>query len=403
MRILIRANFQAMVRSQRVLLVFLAACVVAMLAFQGVVGAGVSKYARTAEYQSVLNLIEVSTTGSGITQDINEETLKTAALTEGVQGVYPWYQVDLAMTNAADWPDGEINPGAVWATPVIPGLMPKMLLGAIPEAGLRESDIVLPHKVPGGTLDHLLGKTVTMEFTALVTRSMGEPVRKQFHVVAISDNDVPGRAGEQPSYVSDAALRAIYQRSGLGAAQPQSYQTAYVRVRRPSDVPAVQKRLSEQGFGVQSVAVQMRSLGGLFATLRTTATGLTVVLALFCLAFGASIGSSWVRQRRREIGLLRSLGWSSRRVAYSIFGGLGLTGAVVGLIGCLVGVVASLVGTAVVAATEVDLLPIDPWQAPPWHDIALVLMGVPLCMCLGGAVSAWRASRLDPDEALRDL
>jgi len=281
--------------------------------------------------------------------------------------------------------------------------MPKLLLGTIPDSGLGKFDIVLPHKVPGGTLDRLLGKTVTMEFTALETREMGAPVRQRFHVVAISDDDIPGAAGPQPSYVSDAALRQMYKRSGMGAGQSHSYQEAYVRVANPSEVPTVQKRLADQGFGVQSVAAQMRSLGGLFRTLSFSATALSALLALFCLSFGASIASSWVRQRRREIGLLRSIGWSSRRVAGSIFGGLGVTGGLIGLVGAVAGVLGSIVGTAVVSGLKIDLLPVDPWLAPPVRDVLLVLVGVPLCLCLGGALSTWRASRLDPDEALRDL
>ena len=400
--LLTRATLRPGLRSHRPLLITIALCVAAILTLNGVVGAGVSRYARSVQYRSALNLIELSSQGQGATRELDDAALRRVAGLSGVTGAYAWFQVDLALSHDADWPDPHVNPGALWGTPLIPGLSPQLLAGNLPAAGLAADEIVLPSSVPGGRLDRLLGKSVTMEFTKVVRPGVGEPAKRVFRVVGIADNTTPGQAGPTPSYLSEQALEDLYASSGAATGAPM-FTTAYVRVVDPERVPRVQRELSEQGFAVRSVAEQLRSLGGLFAALRWVSLALVAVLMVFSLLVGGSVGASWVQQRRREIGLLSAIGWSRRRIAAAVFGQVAVLGAGTAVVGVLAGLAGSTLATTLIAGRRLTLLPVDPWGLP---SPAAVLVGAfltPLCIVLGAVRAGWRASRVDPDDALRDL
>lgn len=401
--VLVRTNVRHSLRSQRTMLVLLLVAIATLLVCDSVVGAGVARYARSVRHTSALNLVELGSTGSGADREITDATLAQAAAIPGVTGVYPWYQTDLSLSEPSTWPDPDTNPGALWATPLVPGLFPAVVAGAIPAAGLSGDQIALPHTVPGGTLDGLLGRAVQLDYTEVTGPGQGEPAHRTFRVVAIVDNSTPGAAGETPSYVSEATLRSILAAGGSAGGGPLTYPTGYVRAGSADDVPAVQRALAAQGFAVDSVASQLRSLSGLFAVLSWASRVLAVVLALFCLAVGGSVGAAWVRQRTREIGLLKAIGWSRRRIAAALLTELALVGAAAGVVGAVIGVAASLVVTAVVARQDLEILPIDGWTGPGWATALLAAVLVPVCVGLGGLRNTVRASGLDADDALRDL
>ena len=285
----------------------------------------------------------------------------------------------------------------------MPGLTPAVLAGALPAAGLGPGEIALPRDVPGGRLDHLLGKNVTMEFTRQVSAGQGEPSRRVFTVVAIIDNSTPGAAGPTPSYLAQDTLFGLIRASGPSASRPLGYPTAYVRTASPDDVPQVQRALAAQGFAVNSVATQLRSLTGLFRTLSYASYLLGGLLVLVCLSVGGLIGATWVQQRTREIGLLKAVGWTRRRITAALMLQLGLVGLLAGITGTALGALGSLATTTVVAGQHVEVLPVDAWQIPSPALLAFTAGLVPLCVVLGGLRSGVRATGIDADEALRDL
>jgi ABC-type lipoprotein release transport system permease subunit len=99
-------------------------------------------------------------------------------------------------------------------------------------------------------------------------------------------------------------------------------------------------------------------------------------------------------ERTREIGTLRALGWSRRRVLIMVLGESTLLGAIGGLIGCAVG------------AGLVSLVRSMPALAYLQSQITLPLLGQGMLTAVvlgsvGGVYPAWWASRLMPVEALR--
>jgi len=401
--ILTRASIKLSMRHQRTMLTLMIVLVAVLLACDGVVGAGAAKYAKSVQYQSALNLIEISSNGPSAQREITDSTLAEARNLPGVTGASPWFHVDLALSSSSDWPDSNANPGSLWATPLIPGLEPKVVLGSLPEGGLAADDIALPQSVTGGSLDALLGKTVEMEYTKVTGPGQGEPTKKSFQVVAITDNSTPAEAGPAPSYVAEATLRDMIRAAGTAGTGPLTFTTAYVRTANPGDVPAVQQALAKQGFAVSSVANQLRPLGGLFQVLSWASRALAIVLGLFCLAVGGSVSAAWTRQRGRETGLLKASGWSGGRIARALLLELACLGAATGLAGAAIGVLASLVATTIVAGRELDILPIDAWTTPGWTTVFTAALMVPVCVCLGGLRNSLSAVKLDADNALRDL
>lgn len=127
----------------------------------------------------------------------------------------------------------------------------------------------------------------------------------------------------------------------------------------------------------------------------TDLTGLFLALAVICLAVGTvGIANTMlvsVLERVPEIGLRRALGARRRHVAALFLTESGLLGLFGGLVGTTVGVVC-----VVVVALVREWTPV----IAPWTVLPSPLVGA-LAGLLAGAYPAWRATRIEPAEALR--
>ncbi|MDX6199701.1 MAG: putative transport system permease protein [Actinomycetota bacterium] len=176
------------------------------------------------------------------------------------------------------------------------------------------------------------------------------------------------------------------------------------------------KSLADNVTGSLHNAQQVASrLGGVLA--------LIVLIAAFVIAILLTLSS--VAKRVREIGTLRALGWSRRRVVGQIVSetlGIGLLGGVIGVgLGYLVAAAAhafsptlSATTTGVASASSVGALFN---QAAPASVSTAVRLSAPIslgtialgmgCALVGGLIAGtlggWRAARLAPSVALRDL
>ncbi|MGP7959835.1 ABC transporter permease [Sanguibacter sp. A247] len=403
--ILVRADIRQALRRQLTMLALIVVFVSAVLVCQAVIGAGAEKFAATMRESSAMNLIEVSSTSQHSQRAVDADALDDIAAIPGVAAVYPWFQVDLALDDPHDLPDENIPlSSALWGTPLIPGLEPDIVLGAIPEGGLKQSDILLPRDVDGGTLDHLLGRTVRMAYTQVTGVGTGTAALRDFTVVGIFDNSVPGREGMTPSYVALETLTEINRAAGTGVRGVDvPFDIAYVKVSNLDDLSSVQQTLASNGFAVMSVASQLSELGGLFDVMEALTWIFRVILVLVCLGVGGAAGAIWVQQRTREIGLLKAIGWRRRSIVLTVGAELLVLGALAASGGLLLGVVLSLGTTAVIADAEVSMLPVAAWQVPPVGSMLVAFALVPICMLVGAARNIRAAANTDPDEALRDL
>ncbi|MEU6880376.1 FtsX-like permease family protein [Streptomyces sp. NPDC046712] len=107
------------------------------------------------------------------------------------------------------------------------------------------------------------------------------------------------------------------------------------------------------------------------------------------------------RERRRDMGMLKSIGMTPRQVIAMVVTSMAALGAIGGLIGVPLGMVAHRVVVPLVAEAALVTLPrsvLDVWAAPTLALLALA--GVTLAV-LGALLPARRAARLTISEALR--
>jgi putative ABC transport system permease protein len=134
-------------------------------------------------------------------------------------------------------------------------------------------------------------------------------------------------------------------------------------------------------------------------------TNLLLVFAFIALTVGAFIifntFSILVAQRGKELALFRAIGASKRQVLVSVLVEAALIGLVAAVIGIGVGVLLGIGALAGLSAIGLDL---PPSSAVVTRGAVLMALVVGMAVTLGSAlVPAWRATRVPPLAALRDV
>jgi ABC-type antimicrobial peptide transport system permease subunit len=190
-----------------------------------------------------------------------------------------------------------------------------------------------------------------------------------------------------------------------------------IKTALPGATVLTDKSLADQVTGSLANAHKLATdLGGALA--------IVVLLAAFLIAGLLTLSS--VAKRTREIGSLRAIGWSRGAVVRQIMAetlGIGVLGAIVGVgLGVLVCVIIGALGPSLtvqssglsVGASSLSSLLGQSTSATlsttvhlsaPIHASAILLgaAGAILGGLLAGAAGGWRAARLSPASALRDL
>ncbi len=205
-----------------------------------------------------------------------------------------------------------------------------------------------------------------------------------------------------------------------------------VSVANAKDVNSVAKEIKAAlpGATVLTSASLADQVTGSLANARKLANDLggalavVVLLAAFLIAGLLTLSS--VSKRVREIGSLRAIGWSRGRVVRQIMAetlGIGVVGGVVGVgVGVAICLIIGAVGPALsvsstglaVGASSVSSLLHQATSATVattvhlsapirWMTIVIAFAGALLGGLIAGAIGGWRAARLSPASALRDL
>lgn len=201
-----------------------------------------------------------------------------------------------------------------------------------------------------------------------------------------------------PSWM-EAGLRQLQARGQ----KMQGYGRVVVRVKSPSDVMRVQKRLEEMKFGTYSMMDRMDEFKEffLFMEVLLTAVG-TVALVVAGLGILNTM-SMTVMERYQEIGVYKAIGASPGDIRWMFL----VEAAVVGLFGGLCGLVLARVVSWILAwainayvVSQGAKGPGAVFEFPMWLLVLSVLYSI-LVSIISGLYPASQAAKVDPIAALR--
>jgi len=230
----------------------------------------------------------------------------------------------------------------------------------------------------------------------------------------IDSDGAPVELAKPPLVVVPATLLAYLDAYHSGRAQfdgqlqmfvpvpePPIYDKARLYARTIDDVPGVAADLSSRGFAVLSEGGRIAEIHSQDQSLQILVWVVGAGVFLFGVVTVVSVLQESTDRKRGTIGILRVMGVSQFGVFYLVV-----------LRACAIGVLAGLV-SVVCGHAIAFVLGWSPQPRPQWldwkpevtvllvsRDIALVFAGALACSVLGAVIPAWRASRLDPFEAI---
>jgi ABC-type lipoprotein release transport system permease subunit len=267
---------------------------------------------------------------------------------------------------------------------------------------------------------------VTTSYASQKNLTVGETLtinKVGYKIVGLVNPTLTGDVSD--IYFSTSNLQALSTNSGR-------INEVLVSVDNANDVNAVAKAIKKAlpGATVLTAASLADQVTGSLSNARKLANDLggalavVVLLAAFLIAGLLTLSS--VSKRVREIGSLRAIGWSRGRVVRQIMAetlGIGVVGGVIGVaIGAVICLIIGAVGPALsvtstglaVGASKVSGLLGQTTSATvartvhltaPIHPLTILIAfgGALLGGLIAGAVGGWRAARLSPASALRDI
>lgn len=246
-------------------------------------------------------------------------------------------------------------------------------------------------------ISQLVGKTATIAYK---TGQSGEIKTVPLKIVGVSTK---GFMANFNSFVDTQTARKIYdeQQSQSPDYNKFSNFTLQLNSADEANISVVKKKLDEKGFSAESFAdARKRTYDGI--SIIQIGMNLFAFIALLAASFGIiNTLIIAVLERTKEVGLQKALGMNRGKIfmLFSLESVLiGFWGAALGIIsGIVIGTIANiyLARTYLESFEGYSLFVFTPWA------ILFVLILVCLIAFIAGVMPAFRASRLNPIEALR--
>jgi putative ABC transport system permease protein len=249
-----------------------------------------------------------------------------------------------------------------------------------------------------------VGSTVTLEGTS-------------FRVIGITRQTQGGSAAD--IYIPLARAQALA-RSEAGTSLAGQVNEIYVTVARSTDVGAVQSeiyRLLPSATVTSESDLANQVSGSLASTAKlTNDLGKWVAAAALLTAFAVAglLTAAALNRRIREVGTLKALGWTTRRIVTQIMS----ESAATGIIGAILGIASGFAGTALVNSIAPELSATIPQQngtggtttvavhlaahVSPTAVLAAILLAIAGAV-IAGATGARRATQLQPADAFAQI
>lgn len=236
------------------------------------------------------------------------------------------------------------------------------------------------------------------------------------HFTAIGIVAQPTTGGAADIYIPLQAAEALSQPQGTGDLAGK-VNVIYVRAASDAEIPAVQKEISRvlpsaTVTAADNIASVIRGSLASAAHLATDLGRWVELAALIAAVAAASLlMTGAVGRRLGELGTLKALGWSGRRIVAQILA----ESTVTGVIGALAGLALGLAATALIdaAAPTLAAAVFQPQNSDASvavrltarPTVAIALLSVALAFTgalIAGALGAWRAARMRPAAALTE-
>jgi putative ABC transport system permease protein len=144
-------------------------------------------------------------------------------------------------------------------------------------------------------------------------------------------------------------------------------------------------------FTITNPGATMTQVNQMGSTLSATLEGTAILATLIGGVVIMSLMLIAVSERRKEIGVRRSVGASRRDIVVQFIA----EALLVSSLGGLIGIVLGAAGTGVLAKIQ-NVSPIFAWRTLVWASAGSVGLGL-----VFGIYPAWKAARVDPVKALR--
>lgn len=207
-------------------------------------------------------------------------------------------------------------------------------------------------------------------------------------------------AGDPADLLEAVQTGDLFRQGSEGSTE--TYSRVSLDLEARASAAAVGDSVEALGFRSFSFAEQFEEIQRFFVYYYL-GLGVLGVIALITASLGiVNTMVMSITERRREIGILKSLGADEREIRLTFL----TESAAIGAVGSAFGIAVGWVGTRVVSfAMKIymerqDMPVFEPFALPPWLILLALAFGV-LVSLVAGTYPAGRAARVDPVEALR--
>jgi putative ABC transport system permease protein len=397
------------------------------------------------EIQNMSLVVEVSygSAGRGVPSDRNSTTptMPTSTTTtvssftatdisnistlEGVQSIVSYVQKTEGMPDMSSFKPGSFTPGSsstpiqmnfssvysVWGIPTnrtISGLTPTIVSGRAISA--NESGVAVISQALATSWSLGVGDTKTIEGVTLTIVGISSSTS------TTSSTSMGSSMSDRIVYVDLAQAQAMYSMTGKvtnlyvytnSTAYADAVATEIGAMLSSATVSTSSERVAQLSASQTSMSNSLASTNSTLAQTQAAADQETVLALVATSAIILLIMVFSVRERTREIGVMKTLGFSNKSVVSQFV----MEGIAVTFIGCVIGAIVGVIAyptlsklllSSTTSTTGPGAIAAAVSTSPAISIVLIAFIAVLAMGALGSIYPAWKASRIKPVEALRN-